>query len=200
MAIGDSAVSICNTGLILIGSDPINAFTDNTKRAILCNLRYDQLRRDVLRRKDWNFARKRVQLPAASMPPAFGYSAAYPVPPDFLRLLPPDDDDDLYGEDFCIEQNNGATSVLTNYSDDNGVLNLRYVYDCSDASLMDPLFVSALGARIGLELATPLSRSAAEKQLAQKAYDDALSDASTASSQENAPQEMDSDILLVARG
>ena len=46
-------------------------FTDNTKRAILCNLRYDQLRRDVLRRKDWNFARKRVQLPAASTPPAW---------------------------------------------------------------------------------------------------------------------------------
>lgn len=193
MAAGDSAVTICNIGLIGIGQDPINALTDNNKAAILCNLRYDQKRRETLRKHNWNFARRRATLAANSTPPAFGYGAAYDLPGDFIRFYTEDEDQTVPEPDWVIE--NGQ--ILSN---DDGPLEIIYIYDCQDCTKFDPLFVATLGEAIGAALAKPLTQSKSEEDDAKARAGDALSEARTAGSQENAPQVLDVDVMLQARG
>ncbi|MBX9688198.1 MAG: hypothetical protein K2X27_15930 [Candidatus Obscuribacterales bacterium] len=47
---------------------------------------FDQARREVLRRYPWNFAETWANCDRTTAP-VFGYSDAYSLPPDFLRLL-----------------------------------------------------------------------------------------------------------------
>lgn len=202
MAAGDSFVSICNIGLYLIGADRINALTDQNKRAIFCNEMIHICRREVLRMRKPNFAKKRALLAASTVPPAFDWANAFPVPNDFLCFLGVGEEDEQDVEfEWVVENNNGVLSILTDdASSTGGALNCRYIYDCADPTLFDSVFVRTLGAKVGLEAAGPLGRSTKEKQIAQKAFDDAMSDAGTASSQENSPQEWDDDVLLRSRG
>lgn len=201
MAAGDSFVSICNIGMYLIGADRINALTDPTKRAIFCNDVFHPLRREILRIRKPNFAKKRVLLAASTTPPPFDWANAFPLPADYITFLGVGEQDEEDVEfDWTVENNAGALAILTDEaSTSNGALNCRYIYDCQDPTLFDPVFVRTLGARVGLEAAGPLGRSLKEKATAQKAYDDAMSDAGTASSQENSPEEWDDDVLLRSR-
>ena len=192
MAQGDSIVGICNIGLIAIGEDPIASLTDDNKRAILCNARYDQVRRELLRAHNWNFARKRAQISASSTAPAFGYGAAYDLPSDFIRFYSEDENSDPQA-DWVIE--NGQ--VLSN---DGGPLDIRYIFDAKDPTRFDALFVTALGYAIGAALAEPLTQSETKAQGLAARTEGAVAAARTASAQENSPREWDVDVLLSARG
>lgn len=196
-----SAVTICNIGLYLIGADRINALTDPVKRAQFCNEMYDVLRRDLLRMRKPNFAKRRILLPASAVPPPFGYSNAFPLPNDYVAFLGVGEEDEQDVEfEWVVEDNNGVLSVLTDdASTTGGALDCRYIYDCADPTKFDSVFVKALGAKIGMEAAGPLGRSLKERAKAEQAFNDAMSDSGTASSQENSPQEWDDDVLLRSR-
>lgn len=193
MAAGDSIVNICNIGLIAIGQDPINTLADRTKRAILCSLRYDQIRREVLRSHNWNCAKKRALLNASSTPPAFGYGVAYDLPADFLRFYTEDEDQAFPKPDWVIE--NGQ--VLSN---DDGPLEIIYIFDLQDCTKFDALLVAALGEAIGAALAKPLTQDAGEEAAALARAEGKVAAARTASSQENSPSELNVDVMLIARG
>lgn len=53
---------ICNRALIRIGADTIVDITENSKEGRLCNILYDQIRKDLLRSHPWNFAIRRIIL------------------------------------------------------------------------------------------------------------------------------------------
>jgi len=54
-----SSLEICNIALLKIGADSITALSDANKRARLCTLLYDFMRKKLLRAHPWNFAIKR---------------------------------------------------------------------------------------------------------------------------------------------
>lgn len=191
MAAGDSIVSICNLGLIALGQPAISALTDNRKAAIQCQARYDQIRREVLRAHPWSFARKRQQLAAASIAPAFGHRTAFTLPADFIRLVQVPQDE-TGGARWQIE----GLQLLCNES---APLNLIYIYDCQDPSVFDPLFVAALGYAIAVELALPLTQDKALKAQMQQAMEGKLSAARLVTSQDNSTEELDVDVLLRSR-
>lgn len=194
MALGDSAVSICNIGLVSsLGQDPIKAFTQDRKAAILCNERYEAVRRACLRVHPWNFARSWAQLAKAVTQPPFGTQTAFQLPVDFIRLanLP----DRLDGRESY--QIMGRTLLSEGASA--GPLNLVYIYDCKDASLFDPLFVEVLGYAMAAELCEPLAQSQTKKASALRNLQDKLSSARTVGSQDGSSDEWDVDVLLGSR-
>jgi hypothetical protein len=191
MAAGDSIVGICNLALVQgLGQDPISALSDNRKAAILCNLNYDPVRRELLRKHIWNFATARAQLSASATPPAFGFANAFTLPADFIRLVP------AVGEDSNQEKWKIEGRQLL--SDDDGALDLVYIYDCQDPTLFDPLFVQALGYALAAELAIPITQDKALRARMEKS-EEKLGMRAKVSSQDNSAQEWDNDVLLRSR-
>src|SRR5262245_25066 len=191
MAAGDSIVGICNIALTALGETPIVALTDPNKRAILCNTRYNDVRRAVLRSHPWNCARKADSLaPSPSPPPdGFNYSYAYQLPADFLRMaaIPLDD---LARWDIVGDQ------LLTN---DGPALTVTYIFDLQDPTKFDPLLVQAIAYSLAAELCEPLTQSGTKLQLIERKLQDKMGDARTVGSQENSPKPWDVDVWLRRR-
>lgn len=80
-------IEICSTALTMLGADEITTFTDETREAKICNRLYELTVRNCLSDRNWSFAQNSVQLNKLSAIPLFGYSAAFQLPTDYLRLV-----------------------------------------------------------------------------------------------------------------
>jgi len=189
MAAGDSDVSICNLALSFLGEDPISARTDNTRRAILCNLHYDPVRRAMLRKHPWGCARARANLAPLATAPLFDYAYAYQKPSDYVRAFDMPNDD---MPRWTIE----GDAIL---SDIGPVLSLVYVKDLQDASRMDSLLVDVVSLALAVNLAMPLTQSDDKEARVMQRLADHLAEAKTISGQEASPAEWDEDIWLRTR-
>ena len=142
-----SVVEICNNALGLLGDYIIDNFNDNTMTpARLCNTFYRGARDAVLRLHPWNFAVRRVRLAPRSESPVYGYSNAFPKPPELLRLL-----------EVC-----GITDYKTEGRDilcDATGISIRYIYKNESVVEYDSLFVEALTAYMAWKLAYPITKS-----------------------------------------
>lgn len=189
MAAGDSIVGICNIGLAALGQPPITSMADNVKAAIYCNLRYDQVRREMLRAHPWPFARKYVQLGASTTAPLFKWSNAFPVPADYIRVhLLPDNPDAQY-------EVVGAAI----YTNETAPLNLSYIWNIADPTQFDPLFTTALGLAVGAAVAIPIVQKPSEQTRLDALVEGKLSIARLIGSQESSVKEWDDDVLLRSR-
>lgn len=158
MTTATSAVDICNLALDQIKySEVITSITTPIGEvAGLCARWYDVTRRAALRRAVWNFAKKRKVISRDSVDPAFGYSDAYNLPNDFIRLLfLGDDTTKALKTAFQIE----GVQVFINASGA-ASLNLGYIYDQTNVVQFDALFVEVLV----LMLAEKLARKLVGKQ------------------------------------
>ena len=82
-----STVEICNGALNQLGATTILSLTEDSKNARLCNSRFTQVRDSVFRSHPWNCLQKRVEIAVDTTAPAWGFSFAYTLPADCLRLL-----------------------------------------------------------------------------------------------------------------
>lgn len=194
MAAGDSAVSVCNIGLIGLGEEPITAFTDQSKAARFCKARYDQLRRAMLRSCPWGCATRQAGLAASATAPMFTYAAFYPVPTDFIRL-----NDLPENRDAIWELMNIATVGQAIATDEGAPLDILYNFDLTDPTQFDPLLSEAIGYAVGAALAIPLGRDKALKQIMEGEREGRLSSARLVSAQENSRREWDTDTWLRQR-
>lgn len=194
MSAGDSATSICNIALIALGEDPIKDLAENNKRAILCNARYDDIRRFILRSHPWNFAKKQANLAADPTPPLFTWQARYAVPADFIRFYnEPEQDMAIWN---IMADDTGALFI---YCNDTAPLQVIYLYDCQDPTKFDAGFVHALAYQIASELALPLTQNSERAKMGLSMMEGKLAVSRLAGAQENAPREWDEDILLRSR-
>lgn len=175
MAAPTAAVEICNLALDLLKQDAITSIDSPTGGTdVICARWYDHVRRATLRKHPWNFAGTRTTLAANATAPAFGYTQAFDLPNDFIRLLTIGDDaiNDLQGT-YQLEDG----QLLYNAADGSS-LKIRYVYDFTSVAQMDPLFVDVLAAELALRIAYKVTGSdeAAEritehlKKIAPEAY------------------------------
>lgn len=157
----NSAVDVCNLALDLLKQAPITALTGTELSAVAatCVRWYDQTRREVLRKHPWNFAKKRVELTASATDPEFGYTYAFNVPNDFIRLCTIGDDsiDDIRTQ---YEVENGQ--ILIN--GDSNTLKISYIYNCELVSRFDPLFLKCLVLQLAIDLAPRFTTSPATKK------------------------------------
>lgn len=199
MAQGDSPVGICNGALVALGEDLISSISppDATKAARLCSVRYDVIRRQVLRATPWSCAKQLAVLSASPTAPSFGWGFSYTVPADFLRLWSAGDGPDADAWDWESDRYDLiGNTILTNYA---GPLNVVYVRDLQDCTVMDSLLAQIISLTLAEDIAIALTGSTQKKQEMSSAIDRLLPDARLVTSQESSPQELDEDVWLRAR-
>jgi hypothetical protein len=80
----DSAVDICNRGLILIGAEPMTSFDDGTTEALVSSNVYEDVIRTSLCNARWRFSTNQAALNRLTDAPTARYDLAYQLPSDTL--------------------------------------------------------------------------------------------------------------------
>lgn len=144
-----SVVQIINMALAEIGAQAVTDHTvDQSPAARLANRLFDQTRDAILRAHLWNCAMKRAKLTAAASPPLWGFSLAYDLPADFIRLA----DVESRETTFRVE----GRQILTDSSE----MNILYVYRLENVALMDESLKGSIATRLALEMSMTLQGSA----------------------------------------
>ena len=196
-----SDVQIANRALSKLGQERIISFADNTKAARAITSCYDDLRQAELRAYRWQFCYKRVALPALADAPAFGFTAAYQLPADYLRLDLVDDrypsamldsyvDTDL--AEYVLEGN----TILTNIA---APLRIRYGADITDAAQWDPLFREMFACRLAVDLCETLTQSNTKGQQIRADYAEARRQAYRAGAIERPPASLPDGAWIIGR-
>jgi len=193
-----SAVSICNSALIKLGADRINALNEDNKRARLCNEQYPKLRDDLLRSHPWNFATTRVALSESTYVPSYEYEKSFLIPSDNLRVLSTDLNlSPSIGEIPWDIETNPLTServLVTNAS----TVNIKYIKLVSEEKF-DKRFAETLAFMLAADLAYPITQSTTLAKLAERRLVSHLRDTRTFNGQESNLKRVEADDWLVAR-
>jgi ABC-type amino acid transport substrate-binding protein len=172
-----SEVEICNLALNEVGrGGQITSLDEQSTSARACKQRYPYSRDAVLRSYDWNFAAKRAlcAVVPTSKPP-FEYENAYQLPNDCLLVR------SIYcGEDqkYKIE----GKLIVANWGEE--PVPIIYTALIDDPTQFDPLFVSALAARIASDICATITESSARSQALWSVYQAKLQEARKRDAQE----------------
>lgn len=168
--------SICNFALSMIGDANITSFDENTARAERCRSLYDQVRKSILRDHPWSSAKKRVILSPVTTYPVFGYSHAFPLPRDFIRIISTNQE--------CYEIEN--RHILANSEQ----INLEYIFDNDNEETWDSMLVEAMGLKMAAKLCKPNTGSDAAGQSAAAEYERLITRARAINAQERPSQDI----------
>ena len=187
--IGNMALDLLSAGNVQDIENPTNPTAELLARW------YDQARRNVLRSHPWNCASKRVVLAASSTDPEFGYTAAFPVPADFIRLkyICDSDGNIIQASEYTPEDNR----IL--YNGDSGVLNLVYVYDLTDVSRMDSMLIDLIALELALCIAFKVTEGQTNVERVGQLYKQRAALARAIDGQESPPRKITRSKALGAR-
>lgn len=181
-------VSVANLALGKIGevyriSDP--AEDSHPARTIAGP--WAMVRRAMLRKGKFNVAMTRAELAAqAATDPnyrlPFPYTNRFPLPADCLRLVEVFDSSGRLFEDYRSE----SKALIANSA---GPLYVRYARDLPDVGDWDDIFVEAFAARLGFEIADPLSGDRGRKADCWKEYLHSIGEAGGVDAKEDPPED-----------
>ena len=160
----NSPEDICNLSLDMLKQNPLASITTPVTNSEFIFARwYDMERQSALRAHPWKFATKRATLtPNLSTPPPFGYTNAYDLPNDYLRMVSLGDD---YLGDLRMKHVIENGQILTPSGSTNTfnttTLYIRYVYDIVTVAQFDPLFVKYFATGMAMDLSNKFAISAA---------------------------------------
>ena len=174
-----SVVDICNGALNQLGASTILTLTEDSKNARLCNSRYTQVRDGLFRTHPWNCLQKRVELAADTDAPAWGFSYAYTLPSDCLRLLRILD----YDSNYKVE----GRKILSNTSS----MKILYIARVTDPNEYDELLRETLSAALGADIAFGITSNNQTAQNMYQLFQDKLRDARFVDSTEGQNIEQD---------
>jgi len=174
-----SVVDICNGALNQLGATTILSLTEDSKNARLCNSRYTQVRDGVFRSHPWNCLQKRIELASDTTAPAWGFSNAYTLPSDCLRLLRILD----YDSNYKVE----GRKILSNTSS----MKILYVARVTDPNEYDELLRETLSAALGADIAFGITSNNQTAQNMYQLFQDKLRDARFVDSTEGQNIEQD---------
>ena len=175
-----STVDICNGALNQLGATTILSLTEDSKNARLCNSRYTQVRDGVFRSHPWNCLQKRVELAADTDAPAWGFSYAYTLPADCLRLLRILD----YDSNYKVE----GRKILSNTSS----MKILYIGRITDPNEYDESLRETLSAALGADIAFAVTSNNQTATNMYNLFQDKLKDARFVDSTEG--QNIDQDL------
>ena len=175
-----STVDICNGALNQLGATTILSLTEDSKNARLCNSRFTQVRDAVFRSHPWNCLQKRVELAADTTAPAWGFSYAYTLPADCLRLLRILD----YDSNYKVE----GRKILSNTSS----MKILYIGRITDPNEYDESLRETLSAALGADIAFAVTSNNTTATNMYNLFQDKLRDARFVDSTEG--QNIDQDL------
>ena len=194
------AVGVCNLALQRLGTKAITSLSEDTTAGRECNRVYAHARDSELRSHPWSFARSRTRLAADTAAPAFGFSNAFSLPADYIRLLPArsvaNTSVTLGGIDANIDWQIEGRKILTN---DASRLDIVYLKRVTDPNEFDALFTDLLVSRIAMDVAEKVTQSNTKKTNAEGRYRVAKDEAKRANAFERPPQETPEDTWVLAR-
>lgn len=187
-----SETDICNRALQKMGAGSITSIDENSPDARECKRAYSIVRDAELRRHVWGFATRRQILAPSTTAPAFGFTYAFPLPSDYLRLHP-----NALVDDWSIEHVQGVgRCILTS---DGTSIKVRYIARIEDTGQYDALFIEALAAKLALELHPKITQSALKERQAREDYKDAIADAKQVNAIEKVSADTPEDSWITAR-
>lgn len=82
-------IEVAQKAMVLIGLEPLTAFTDNTDEALVANTIFEDVVTDCLGQHSWNFATGQKALARLTDVPADRWDAAYALPtsPEVIQVL-----------------------------------------------------------------------------------------------------------------
>ena len=175
-----SVVDFCNGSLNQLGATTILSLTEDSKNARLCNSRYTQVRDAVFRSHPWNCLQKRPELAADTTAPAWGFSYAYTLPADCLRLLRILD----YDSNYKVE----GRKILSNTSS----MKILYIGRITDPNEYDESLRETLSAALGADIAFAVTSNNQTATNMYNLFQDKLKDARFIDSTEG--QNIDQDL------
>lgn len=193
--------SICNLALDILTQAPMTDIaTDGTPEANWFVRNFEPIRDAELRKNPWKFAIKRATITADATAPAFGWSYRYALPSGCLRLLPVRYDGEyeypLVPHEIEADASTGVPWILT---DQTTPLYVRYIYQVTDATKFDPLFVQALAARLAMHAAHRFTGKQSMIATAGELYGEAIAEARRANALEATPERPYDDDVIAAR-
>ena len=183
-------ISICSNALLQLGKAPISDFNEAGDAARLCSNLYPVERDSILRENDWNCSIKRDVLAPMVAAPAFGYTAQFQLPGDFLRMV--SIDDVLVGSPLCREFKVEGRRVLASGT----VLPIVYVYRSPEAD-WDSKLVELMTARMLWKLAYPVTNSTSLRDELKSEYQALAKAARAIDAQENPSEALSDDFTLI---
>lgn len=207
-----SVIEICNMALSRIGnSQRIDSLTERSVQAEQCSLFYEQTRDWVLRDKPWPFATKFVSLAEVTTNPDPIYPYSYSFPTDCLyarkivNQVFPVDYWPFAGNDVCIPQiqaipfrviqGESTRLIATSVSP----ATLEYTVQITDPGFFDPIFVSALAYKLGVEIAPALSKEPSIADRMEAAYQSVAASAFSQSMNEGQGDRMPESVFITGR-
>ena len=175
-----SVVEICNGSLNQLGATTILSLTEDSKNARLCNSRFTQVRDSVFRSHPWNCLQKRVEIAVDTTAPAWGFSFAYTLPADCLRLLRILD----FDSNYKVE----GRKILSNTSS----MKILYIGRITDPNEYDESLRETLSAALGADIAFALTSNNQTASNMYNLFQDKLKDARFVDSTEG--QNIDQDL------
>ena len=175
-----STVDICNGALNQLGATTILSLTEDSKNARLCNSRFTQVRDGVFRSHPWNCLQKRIELAQDTTAPAWGFSYAYTLPADCLRLLRILD----YDSNYKVE----GRKILSNTSS----MKILYIGRITDPNEYDESLRETLSAALGADIAFAVTSNNQTATNMYNLFQDKLKDARFVDSTEG--QNLDQDL------
>ena len=174
-----STVDICNGALNQLGATTILSLTEDSKNARLCNSRYTQVRDALFRTHPWNCLQTRLELAASTDSPAWGFTYAYTLPANCLRLLRVLD----YDSNYKVE----GRKILSNAS----TMKILYISRVTDPNEYDELLRETLSAALGADIAYAVTSNNTTSQNMILSYQEKLRDARFVDSTEGQNVEQD---------
>lgn len=183
-----SEVSIANLALQKLGAERITSLTQDHPNARHINNCFAHIRDSEIRKRSWGFARKFVQLPAATVAPIFSYTNAFALPSDCIRILPP--------RDATCDWRVVGRYIYTDWG---APLDLEYLHQVTDPNQMDVLFQEALACRIAWHCCEAITQSNQKKADTMTEYKAAIAEARQANAFENISDEPPEDVWVSVR-
>lgn len=147
-----SMVGIMNKALRLIGQTEITSPEQQTPAAVRCSAAWRDVVDEVLREHPWTHATVWASLSKSDTPPPFGFTNAYMLPPDCVRVIDVRADGDLSRQGLPFNGVRGAV-----YTDASPCF-VRYVARDNDPTYWPPDFCEAVASKLAAEVALPLAR------------------------------------------
>lgn len=173
-----SYVAIANLAATTIGTAArLTTPSDDTTLSRAVASVWEIERQAALRDGAWNFAMKRVELPALKDAPAFQFSARFQLPADCIRLI----------EIYELARDEWQLEGRAINADHAGPLRIRYLADIKEPAEFDPLFAKAFALRIACAIGNRIAGSTFKEELNWEKYRQSLAEARRVDAMENPP-------------
>ena len=193
-----SDTDIANRAMRLLKANRITSLTDGSNNANAANDVFTEVREDLLRAHNWNFAQKWAKLAKLSEAPAFEFDNAFALPADWLRTVTVHDNDagvgppPLYREGEIDDQ--GA--ILSSADE----MWMRYIYRLTDPNRMAADFRAAFAFALALAIPGIPNLSAGREERLEKRAEVRLRRAKHADAMGSTPEKRPVGSWVTSRG